>query len=146
MRSHQYDTQLTGRCGALRREVMVVLGIFALALHFIAGLSTSVQPFTAGQALSEVASGRFVICTRAGSVVVDKDGIAVPDSGNVPRDHDSECVFCPPQLGGSLLAPEVVSLETPNRRVSQKIAVVDAGILPARTGLAANLPRGPPTT
>jgi len=148
MRGPCYNTELTGQCGALRRDIMVVVGILALALNFLAGISFSARPFQTGSALSLSSLDRFVICSSSGSIVVDRDGNVVPgdDDGGLPPGHEPHCLFCLPLLQGSLLAPETAGIEAPDRCAHRSFALLDVSVRPARPSLAANLPRGPPAT
>lgn len=139
-----YDTRLTGNCGAYRRNAMVMLGMLALAFNLIAGISLSARAIPVGSAASELSLDRFVICTSAGTIVIDRDGNVVPDAGGAPQGHEPHCLFCLPLLQGSLLALAATGVDAPLPRSSHSSAVVDADRRPAPFIATANLPRGPP--
>lgn len=108
MKSSRYDTTLTNRTGALRREVSSAFGLLVLFLNIWAGALLAARPVPAGPFAE-----RFVICTDFGMATVDQDGR--PTGPAAPAGAGSlHCPLCLPVSHG--LAPGVVALVSPVSR------------------------------
>lgn len=140
-----YDTALSGRVGALRRQVSSMLGLAVLLLNVWAGVAVAARSTNADPVLAAFAEGRIVICTGSGMLVVDENGQPVasstPGSSN---GSDIHCQFCLPLMQG--VAPPasfpVAISDTQVYSVVDRLPTTET--IPARTFLSSLSARAPP--
>jgi len=137
MTRRTYDTALSTRIGAIRRELAAAFGVLALVFNLLAGMALAAKPvFVLG---SDGQILRFVLCQPI-AVTGTGDATEVPaDAGSGPQ-----CVFCLPLLSGTAAAAAVA--DTPARAPARKsVNALPEGLATVwRDHLKGPPPRGPP--
>ena len=140
-----YDTALSGRVGAWRRQVSSVLGLAVLLLNIWAGVAVAARSANADPVFAAFAEGRIIICTGSGMLVVDQDGRPVdsstPSSSN---GSDIHCQFCLPLMHG-VTPPTALPVAIGGSQIYSVVERLPATeTVPARTFLSSLSARAPP--
>lgn len=137
-----YDTSTDPSRGRTRRRVVSVLGLLVVLFDLVAGIVlASTEQSAAAPFLDEIFGDRIVICTGAGMIVLDAQGLPVHDDGAV----QPMCAFCLPLMQGGADAPTVVAfLDAPP--VVEPIARVRETPPASKHApvVSSSSPRGPP--
>ncbi len=137
MHRRRYDTDLDRSRGVLRRDIVAVFGVVAVALNLIAALTVGFHSRSVDPALAELAGGRAVLCAG------DNGDVAIQD-GKGGACHSPHCLFCLPLMHGTLCPCEPSGVDARAPAVMASIAGCEADDDPTLVLSDGLWARGPP--
>jgi hypothetical protein len=135
----RYDISTRTSLGRLRRWVVCLLGVAAILPNLMASMAWASH--ARGVAAFGFGAGQLVVCTEAGSIVVDLRGEPVPQTRG-----DPDCACCLLLTQGAAHAPDPggVAFQPPPRSAVVLAYVETAASTAPRSLRAGASPRGPP--
>jgi Protein of unknown function (DUF2946) len=142
LKAEDRDRKTTADRGATRRELACSFGLLAVLFNLFTMILLVAAPVGGGASSVSAFGDRQVICTRAGMIVVDRDGNPTPDLPASPQ--HAQCIFCLPLMGGHVLVPAPADEPISLGGFLTIRNVVRQGATPLASSIESHRARGPP--